>query len=127
MDGAVRDQANAVATAILRSGLERLVAEAFQVDQLLLRLPSRGGARLARARQVAMYLAHTTCGRSKTDVGLMFERDRTTVAHACDVIEDARESPEFDQALELLEESARVLLAHAAWPAIRKLEEKNGV
>ena len=35
---------------------------------------------MALARQVAMYVAHVTCGLSLTDVGLIFARDRTTVA-----------------------------------------------
>lgn len=113
------------ASIILRSALERLVATAFDVDQTLLRLPSRGRAEVARARQVAMYLAHTTCGRTKTDVGAMFERDRTTVSHACDVVEDAREDLDFDRALELLEASARLLLAHTILPLLNEFGGKT--
>jgi hypothetical protein len=40
---------------------------------------------------------------SLTDVGQIFARDRTTVAHACAVIEDRRDDPVFDRALELME------------------------
>jgi hypothetical protein len=38
-----------------------------------------------------------------TDTGRLFGRDRTTVAHACGVIEDKRDDPLFDRALDLLE------------------------
>ncbi|MGE0024726.1 MAG: hypothetical protein AB7S70_13975, partial [Hyphomicrobium sp.] len=46
---------------------------------------------------------HVSCGLSLTDVGQVFSRDRTTVAHACAVIEDRRDDPAFDRALELME------------------------
>lgn len=48
----------------------------------------------------------------------MFERDRTTVAHACTVIEAARDDASFDRALELLESSARLMQAHAVLPMV---------
>jgi chromosomal replication initiation ATPase DnaA len=64
---------------------------------------TRGRAHIALARQVAMYLAHVACGMSLTDTGRLFGRDRTTVAHACGVIEDRRDDPVFDRALDLLE------------------------
>ena len=38
-----------------------------------------------------MYLAHVTCGLSLTEVGEVFARDRTTVAHACGRVEDLRD------------------------------------
>jgi chromosomal replication initiation ATPase DnaA len=50
-----------------------------------------------------MYLAHVACGLTLTDTGRLFGRDRTTVAHACGVIEDRRDDPLFDRALDLLE------------------------
>lgn len=64
---------------------------------------SRGRARIAAARQLAMYLCHVGAGRSLTDVGLFFGRDRTTVAHACRLIEDRRDDPVFDGRLDELE------------------------
>ncbi len=48
-------------------------------------------------------LAHVMCGLTLTEVGLLFGRDRTTVAHACAVVEDRRDDPVFDRALDLLE------------------------
>ncbi|MEL6226075.1 MAG: helix-turn-helix domain-containing protein [Pseudomonadota bacterium] len=96
----------------LRSCLEQLVAGAFQLDELLLRVATRGKAEVARARQTAMYLAHTVCGLTLTEVGLVFERDRTTVAHACRTIEEQRENATFDRAVDMLERSARLIQVH---------------
>lgn len=111
---------------ILLSSLEKLVANAFQIDETLLRMPTRGRAHVARARQVAMYLAHTACGCSLTDVGEMFGRDRTTVAHACAVIEEARDDATFDHAIELLEASARMMMNHAVLPLMLAMRESDG-
>ncbi|MCL4766468.1 MAG: chromosomal replication initiator DnaA [Hyphomicrobiaceae bacterium] len=97
------------ADASLRILLEQTVARVFDVELDLMRLPTRGRARVAMARQVAMYLAHVACGLSLTEAGDLFERDRTTVAHACQVVEDRREDSEFDRALDLLENVTKVL------------------
>ncbi len=75
---------------------------------------TRGRAKVALARQVAMYLAHVACGLSLTDTGRLFGRDRTTVAHACGVIEDRRDDPIFDRALDLLEWAVPSLAARPA-------------
>jgi Bacterial dnaA protein helix-turn-helix len=58
---------------------------------------------VAFARQVAMYLAHTGGGISFSEVGRLFARDRTTVAHACALVEDMRDDPAFDRCLAFLE------------------------
>jgi chromosomal replication initiation ATPase DnaA len=83
--------------------IEATVAQVFGVTHADLSIKSRGKAHIALARQAAMYLAHVTCGLTLTEVGLLFGRDRTTVAHACAVIEDRRDDPIFDRALDLLE------------------------
>ena len=57
-----------------------------------------------------MYLAHVGCGLSLTEVGRLFTRDRTTVGHACGLVEDRREDPALDRALELLEGIVRLLM-----------------
>jgi chromosomal replication initiation ATPase DnaA len=93
----------------LRHVLEETVARVFDVDLEHIRLPTRGRARVATARQVAMYLAHVACGLTLTEAGDLFGRDRTTVAHACQVVEDRREDQDFDRAIELLENIAKVL------------------
>jgi chromosomal replication initiation ATPase DnaA len=80
-----------------------------------LRGSTRGRAKVALARQVAMYLAHVGCGLSLTETGRLFGRDRTTVAHACGVIEDRRDDPLFDRALDLLEWA----LPSLAWRTVK--------
>jgi Bacterial dnaA protein helix-turn-helix len=59
---------------------------------------------------VAMYLAHVVCRLSFTEVGTLFVRDRTTVAHACSVVEDRRDDPELDGRLEHLERAVAALI-----------------
>lgn len=51
-----------------------------------------------------MYLAHVMLGRSLSEVGQAFGRDRTTVSYACALIEDLREDPEFDAFVTRLEQ-----------------------
>ncbi|MFM1815380.1 MAG: hypothetical protein RLZ98_2075 [Pseudomonadota bacterium] len=88
----------------LRVWIEEAVAAAFDIEPEMLHQPTRGRARVALARQVAMYLAHIACMQNLTEVGVMFDRDRTTVAYACNIIENRRDDSDFDRALELLEE-----------------------
>ena len=95
----------------LRRHVEQSVAFVFGVDVGELRRPTRGPAAAAFARQVAMYLVHVGCGLSLTETGRLFERDRTTVAHACGVVEDRRDDRALDQALDWLERAARHLAA----------------
>jgi hypothetical protein len=83
-------QAEAVAAAWLGAPLREM------------RQASRRTARIAEARQIGMYLAHTIACRSLTRVGHVFGRDRTTVRHACARIEDLRDGPALDQALDLV-------------------------
>jgi len=85
-----------------REAIEQAVVQVFGVGQEDLRRITRGRAKVALARQAAMYLAHVVCGLTLTDTGRLFGRDRTTVAHACGVIEDRRDDPLFDRALDLL-------------------------
>lgn len=96
-------------------GEERLLIElavtwVFGVRHEAIAGATRGKATAALARQVAMYLAHVVCGYSLTRVGEIFERDRTTVAHACMVVEDRRDIASFDRSLDLLELAVRSLL-----------------
>lgn len=56
----------------------------------------RGSAAVAFARHVAVYLCHTAFEMSLARVAIAFGRDRSTVAHACHVIEDRRDEAHFD-------------------------------
>lgn len=92
----------------LRRIIEQAVAPAFAIARQELWAQTRGSPTIAFARQVAMYLAHISCGLTLTEVGRVFGRDRTTVAHACGLVEDRREHAPFDRALELLEGAMRL-------------------
>jgi hypothetical protein len=96
----------------LRAVIEASVGQALGVSEAEFAASTRGRARVALARQIAMYLSHVVCGLSLTDAGRIFARDRTTVAHACAVIEDQRDNPRFDRMLDLMEAIVRWRL----WP-----------
>jgi chromosomal replication initiation ATPase DnaA len=91
----------------------RIVARAAQVIALVAAdrgVPStsllegqRGVAPVAEARQLAMYLMHVVDGCLYADIGKVFGRDRTTVAHACASIEERREAVVYDEAVDRLE------------------------
>lgn len=85
-----------------RRAIERMVTDVFGLDHAALARRTRGARRVASARQVAMYVAHVNCGLSLTDVGRLFGRDRTTVAHACLSVEMKRDDAMFDRVLDLL-------------------------
>ena len=89
--------------------IEHAVTLVFGVHTGDLQLARRGRAQVALARQTGMYLAHVGFSLSLTEVGFLFERDRTTVAHACALIEDRRDDRDFDRALELLERAVRAM------------------
>jgi chromosomal replication initiation ATPase DnaA len=96
-----------------RAAIEHAVTQVFGIAGHDLRRATRGRAKVALARQVAMYLAHVGCGLSLTETGRLFDRDRTTVAHACGIIEDRRDDPLFDRALDLLEWAVPALATRA--------------
>jgi chromosomal replication initiation ATPase DnaA len=85
------------------------MSRSFAIRSRELWSETRGRPPAAFARQVAMYLAHVSFGLTLTEVGQVFARDRTTVAHACGLIEDRRDDPTFDRSLDLLEGVLRFL------------------
>jgi chromosomal replication initiation ATPase DnaA len=96
--------------AAARQVIDPAVGAVFEVAIDDLRSQTRGSPGVAFARQVAMYLAHVVCGFSLTEVGALFARDRTTVSHACSVVEDRRDDPELDRRLEHLERAVAALI-----------------
>ena len=86
--------------------LEAVVASTFRLPVADLRRTSRGEAQTAFARQVAMYVAHVWFALPLTEVGRRFDRDRTTVAHACRVVEDRRDDPRIDRIVAVIESAA---------------------
>ncbi|MEM6850345.1 MAG: helix-turn-helix domain-containing protein [Pseudomonadota bacterium] len=80
-----------------------MVATAFHVSPDDLTAPTRRKARVAFARQVAMYLCNVAMGLSLSQIAEAFRRDRTTVSHACHLVEDRRDEVAFDAWLDAME------------------------
>ena len=51
------------------------------------------------ARQVAAYLCQTVFDMSPPRVAELFSRDRSTIVHALNVVEDSRDDPVFNRKL----------------------------
>lgn len=91
-----------------RFRLARLVASyALSVTEADLANPKTRSEAVLLARQVAMYLAHVGLGMSQGRVALAGGCDRSTVATACQKVEDRREDAAFDQWIGSLEETVR--------------------
>lgn len=74
-------------------------------------LPRRDMRRMdCHIRQIAMYVCHVQLGIAMSDIGPCFGRDRTTVGHACQVVEDRRDEPAFDAFVATLERLAAGIL-----------------
>ncbi len=105
---------------IARGHLTQAVsALAFCVSRNDLMAKTRRTARIAFARQAAMYLTHIAYGLSLSRVGRIFGRDRSTASHACHRMEDLRDDPVLDARFEDLEAYLR------SAPDILKCEESN--
>ncbi len=79
----------------------------------------RAGKAAARARQIAIYLAHVNFNWPLIRVAFAFNRDRTTCGHACHRIEDMRENAAFDARMSVLE--ACIKQAPEAIPELTQL------
>lgn len=101
--------------------LARAVADHHGVTFQELFHHSRSRAPIATTRQIAMYLLHVLVGRTLTEVGEFFRRDRTTVAHACARIEDMRDDDKFEIEISTLEDKIWALLAES--PDVFSLEK----
>ncbi len=83
------------------------VAIEFGVMEMAVVSKTKGTANIAFARQVAMYMVHCIFGVNRTRVAAIFHRDRSTVTHACRLIEDCREDRVLDDKLIKLENFLR--------------------
>lgn len=90
----------------LCEGLIDITAALFSVSGRDLRRTGRTNLGVARVRQIAMYVAHVILQLSMTDIGRGFGRCRTTVAHACHLIEDLRDDEDFDRVVAVAERVA---------------------
>lgn len=86
--------------------LTDIASALYNVSSKEMRAPGRTSLGVARVRQIAMYVAHTALGFSMREVGLGFGRDRTTVLHACHLVEDLRDDADFDRHVVLTERIA---------------------
>lgn len=89
-----RDDEQAIAYC---DGVIDLVGAFFNVPTRELRRTGRTTLQIAQIRQIAMYVAHVTLRLTMQQVGDGFERDRTTVLHACRLVEDMRDEIPFDR------------------------------
>ncbi|MCR5940341.1 helix-turn-helix domain-containing protein [Brucella sp. JSBI001] len=90
-----------------------LLVTVFGVSGAELRSPLRCRREVARLRQIGMYVAHTAFGLAMREVAAGFARDRTTVMHACHLVEDMRDDTEFDAIVSTFERIAQS--AFTAW------------
>lgn len=87
------------------SGFARLTITAvgleFGLPELTLDNSARKGTARQEifARQIAAYLCQTVFDMSVPRVAELFNRDRSTIIHALNVIEEAREDPVFNRKL----------------------------
>lgn len=84
-------------------GVLDILSAFFNINGRELRSHSRCERPVARVRQIGMYVAHVTLALTMAEVGRAFGRDRSTVNHACHLIEDMREEREFDRIIQTLE------------------------
>lgn len=95
----------------LSERLSESCAAAWQaVPPRMLRQATRCTARVASARQAAIYFAHVVFAANLTRAGGIFGRDRTTARHACFRMEDWRDDVRIDRAFDALEPALRVWL-----------------
>ena len=99
----------------LCDGVIDLMAVLFSTCGRQLRSPKRYGRSVARVRQIGMYIAHVTLGMRMRDVATGFGRDKSTVVHACHVIEDMRDDAEFDELVARTERIVRIAFRLHNW------------
>ena len=88
----------------------KIVSEISKIPVELFFHRSRCKSQIADARQLAMYLLHVVVGKSMSEVGRFFGRDRTTVSHACTIIEDRRDDIKFETMVCQLEDRLEDIL-----------------
>ncbi|WP_343051716.1 helix-turn-helix domain-containing protein [Mycoplana rhizolycopersici] len=93
--------------------VRQLVAEllALASDRQMRRRNGRRAA--AHVRQIAMYVCHVALQISFVEIAAAFGRDRTTVSHACNAVEDRRDDCAFDDFVATVERIALSIFASA--------------
>lgn len=80
----------------------RLVAELCRAD-VQMPTPCAEAQTITHVRQVGMYIAHVILSIPYGTIAIAFGKDRTTVAHACRVVEERRDAQEYDRFIEFCE------------------------
>jgi Bacterial dnaA protein helix-turn-helix len=93
--------------------MQDVLSACFSVSGRELRAQGRARAEICRVRQIGMYVAHVIAGLSMFEVGCGFQRDRSTVAYACHLIEDLRDDPDFERVILMIERIAQAAFARA--------------
>lgn len=75
----------------------------FGVPNVEVYSPTKGNSRSSFARQIGMYLTHIVYEINLSRVARAYSRDRSTVSHACRVVEEYRDDPIIDEKLDRLE------------------------
>jgi chromosomal replication initiation ATPase DnaA len=91
--------------------MQDILAACFSVSGRELRAQGRTRAEICRVRQIGMYVAHVIAGLSMFEVGCGFQRDRSTVAYACHLVEDLRDDPDFERVMLMIERIAEAAFA----------------
>lgn len=110
---------------MLAKFVNQMVATAYEVTGDHLFNNARGNSREIRARQISMYLMHICLSFSLTEIARIYARDRTTIGHACRVIEDMRDTPVFDDRIIEMEETIQTVIALATNYPIKHVGDKN--
>lgn len=100
---------------LLATFVNQMAASAFELTSERLLRVDRGNARATRARQISIYLMHTVLSFPLIKIARIYKKDRTTIGHACRVIEDLRDNPAFDDRILELEETVQTVLKLASY------------
>ena len=90
--------------------VDELVARTYRIPRSALYAGTRCRKSIAFARQVSMYLGHVCLSFPLKDIARHYQRDRTTVAYACRVVEDRREEEETELLLSSLESALQTMM-----------------
>ncbi len=88
---------------LLQLQAEEVVTASYRIEQLRLRPDLQRKRKSVFPRQVAMYLLHVAAGLTLSDISRLYGHDRRSVAHGCARVEDARDDPNLDRLLTILE------------------------
>ncbi len=98
----------------LCEAMQDVLAACFSVSGKEIRSQDRCRSEISRIRQIGMYVTHVVVGLTMLEVGRGFQRDRSTVAHACHVIEDMRDDPDSERIIHMVEKIAEIAFLRTA-------------